>query len=637
MANTINGNFSWSDLLKWLDLLATTNNNKPQTETKNNPTFTQPSNELSNGNRTILFAQRNLIDRGPLTENNLRARMEETAAKFNYNGIQGVKGNRFVTPEFIKAVEGVSNRIGTKPEYLMAVMSFETGGTFDPAKRNSIGATGLIQFLPSTAEGLGTTTAKLAKMSPTEQLKYVEKYFDTPSRRGKLGTLEGLYTAVLYGTAKPDSNTTLFRQGTKAYTQNSGLDYNRDGKITAGEATNAVSTRLFGGVRNVQQKLLDAGYVPENLRKNFADGNWGPNTSNVLAKFQRANGINPTGLLDDATGRKLFNINATGPTQPNTPVLLQRGDKNGEVEKLQDNLVKLGHLTEQEKATGPGTFGPRTENAVKEFQTQVKLPANGKFDDAARAAMDNIISGRLKYNQANPINQNNIVKGLQDRLVELGYMTREQVNTGYGTFGPKTEAALKKFQADNNIAQTGVLGATTYKALQNPERTNGGNNTGGISQATNGRYFTVNNGILVSDALKPKLENLAQRYFEQTGNKLHVTSGYRGPDRQASAMYNKIINEGETAVRNLYGNKAAVDEILSAYRANRGNRTAAINAMQRTIEHQVNRGVYISNHLRSNAVDLSANTNGNVLRRIVGQMGGRVINEGDHFHIELPN
>ena len=38
----------------------------------------------------------------------------------------------------------------------MAVMSFETGGTFDPGIRNAAGsgATGLIQFMPSTAAGL---------------------------------------------------------------------------------------------------------------------------------------------------------------------------------------------------------------------------------------------------------------------------------------------------------------------------------------------------------------------------------------------------------------------------------------------------------------------------------------------------
>lgn len=58
------------------------------------------------------------------------------------------------------------------------------------------------------------------------------------------------------------------------------------------------------------------------------------------------------------------------------------------------------------------------------------------------------------------------VKQLQDALVQLKYMTRAQVNTGYGTFGPKTEAAVKKFQADHKVPNTGYYGELTHAALK---------------------------------------------------------------------------------------------------------------------------------------------------------------------------
>ncbi|MDY7229873.1 peptidoglycan recognition protein family protein [Hyalangium rubrum] len=58
------------------------------------------------------------------------------------------------------------------------------------------------------------------------------------------------------------------------------------------------------------------------------------------------------------------------------------------------------------------------------------------------------------------------VKQLQDALVQIGYMTRAQVNTGYGTFGPKTEAAVKKFQADKGLPTTGYYGTMTNAALK---------------------------------------------------------------------------------------------------------------------------------------------------------------------------
>lgn len=47
--------------------------------------------------------------------------------KFNYILIQGVKGNTNVTNEFIKAVEKIADNLKTKPEYILAAMSFETG------------------------------------------------------------------------------------------------------------------------------------------------------------------------------------------------------------------------------------------------------------------------------------------------------------------------------------------------------------------------------------------------------------------------------------------------------------------------------------------------------------------------------
>lgn len=205
--------------------------------------------------------ERNLVDRNNILRTGLNNTFTAAEAnRFNYNSIQGVRGNPNVTAEFINGVENMAQRLGTRPEYLMAVMSFETGGTFNPGIRNGIGATGLIQFLPSTARGLGTTTDQLAQMSSTEQLRYVEKYFDQPHLRGKLGTLEGLYTAVLSGSARSNSNDVLFNRGTRAYEQNP-LDWNQDGRITAGEAITPVAARMYGGIRAVQQRLVDAGVV----------------------------------------------------------------------------------------------------------------------------------------------------------------------------------------------------------------------------------------------------------------------------------------------------------------------------------------------------------------------------------------
>ena len=53
---------------------------------------------------------------------------------------------------FQQEVSAVAGRLGISEADLMAVMSFETGGTFSPSIPNAAGsgATGLIQFMPST-------------------------------------------------------------------------------------------------------------------------------------------------------------------------------------------------------------------------------------------------------------------------------------------------------------------------------------------------------------------------------------------------------------------------------------------------------------------------------------------------------
>lgn len=587
--------------------------------------------------------ERNIVDRNNILRAGLNNNFTAAEAnRFNYNTIQGVRGNRHVTAEFINGVENLARRIGTRPEYLMAVMSFETGGTFNPALRNGIGATGLIQFLPSTARGLGTTTDQLAQMSSTEQLRYVEKYFDQPHLRGKLGSLEGLYTAVLSGSARSNSNDVLFNRGTRAYEQNP-LDWNQDGRITAGEAITPVAARMYGGIRAVQQRLVDAGVVPANQQANFADGKWGRNTAAAVRRFQEANNLPATGLMDDRTGRALFNLQASTtnptPTNPtnNNSNRLQHGSRGEAVERLQNDLIDLGFMTQAQKATGAGIFGPKTEAALKAFQRSANLSPSGVLTPETTRAMNDI---EANLGRTTNTRNANVTKGIQDRLVELGFMTRTQVNTGYGTFGPQTEAAIKRFQQRNGIEQTGRVGNLTYRTMfsESPNRagsTNNSNNNGGFSTAANGRHYTVNQGILMTDALRPRLQTLADRYFQQTGQNLHITSGYRPPARQASAMYDLIRANGTNYVQNLYANQGAVSEVLNAYRNNSGSRTEAVAAMTRAIENQVGRGVYISDHLRSRALDISTDANFGTLRNIVRDMGGSILNEGNHFHIEL--
>jgi peptidoglycan hydrolase-like protein with peptidoglycan-binding domain len=139
---------------------------------------------------------------------------------------------------------------------------------------------------------------------------------------------------------------------------------------------------------------------------------------------------------------------------------LGRGDRGPRVRDLQETLVRLGHLSAAAMATGPGIFGRRTENALKEFQRANGLSETGAYDGATQTAVEAITGGVRRGARGE------LVARLQQRLVELNYLTPRQVATGPGIFGRQTENAVKRFQAEHGIQQTGALGPLTYSALR---------------------------------------------------------------------------------------------------------------------------------------------------------------------------
>ena len=147
---------------------------------------------------------------------------------------------------FVKKVREVSNRLGIDPNWLMAIMYTESARTFSPSIQNSIGATGLIQFMPKTAIGLGTTTTALKNMSAVDQLDYVEKYLNT--YKNKLKSYVDTYFAIFFPLAigKPDEwviqgaglSSSLIAK------QNPLFNTNKDGKIQVWEVKKVMLEKL---------------------------------------------------------------------------------------------------------------------------------------------------------------------------------------------------------------------------------------------------------------------------------------------------------------------------------------------------------------------------------------------------------
>jgi len=147
-------------------------------------------------------------------------------------------------PGFLDAVKALEDKIGVQRNALLRVMKHES--RLKPYIQNPItNATGLIQFMPATATGLGTSINALKRMTGMQQLAYVEKYFKPVFGKAKvIGDLY-MYTFLPAFVNKPD-NFELARKGSTQilygkiskgaiYSANPGFDTTKKGYYTVGD------------------------------------------------------------------------------------------------------------------------------------------------------------------------------------------------------------------------------------------------------------------------------------------------------------------------------------------------------------------------------------------------------------------
>lgn len=140
--------------------------------------------------------------------------------------------------EFTQKVNSISAQLGIKPDWLIAVMAFES--SIDHRKVNKLsGATGLIQFMPSTAKSLGTSTEALRAMSNVQQLDYVYKYL--APYKGKMKAFTDVYLTVFYPAAVGKADTYIIgTAGGKIAAQNPALR-DANGAVTVASVKNNFS------------------------------------------------------------------------------------------------------------------------------------------------------------------------------------------------------------------------------------------------------------------------------------------------------------------------------------------------------------------------------------------------------------
>ncbi len=150
--------------------------------------------------------------------------------------------------------------------------------------------------------------------------------------------------------------------------------------------------------------------------------------------------------------------------------------------------------------------------------------------------------------------------------------------------------------------------------------------------------FTSSPGIDLTPAATRSANALHDAVQSATGYAIHVTSGRRGPDRQAAAMYGNFADNSSPR----YANQAAFNEVRDAYlsgkRAGLG-RAAIVDRMANVLQRQVDRGVLISRHMSDRALDIrmppAASRQAVVAAIRDNPLVQSVGIEDDHLHVQL--
>ena len=231
-------------------------------------------------------------------------------------------------------------------------------------------------------------------------------------------------------------------------------------------------------VKALQRALISKGIVV----RGGVDGKFGPMTLAAVHEFQVANGLDVTDAVDEATAIAVGTV-----TSPLTG--LRRGMAGLNVKLLQEKLALAGFSP---VGGADGYFGRATERSLKEFQESEGLSPSGVADEISVAKLSSsplTVPTEKDGEGENRENAENITevpeapvlspevaeligvskgtfgsaaKAVQQLLIDAGVSLRGGAD---GEFGRVTEAALKEYQKDHGLDQTGVADEATLLAL----------------------------------------------------------------------------------------------------------------------------------------------------------------------------
>lgn len=212
------------------------------------------------------------------------------------------------------------------------------------------------------------------------------------------------------------------------------------------------------------------------------EGNFG-NAENWQTRVSRRTVTKGWGYIFGFARPKYDGAAATEKVTADSNPTLSKGDENDAVKTLQRLLIEKGYSCGYSGADGE--FGAATEAAVKKFQADNGLTADGIVGPLtwakvkAEVKKEETKTETVVEKQAETTTPSVIVVSTAvitcrrgDSTPSVEKMQRFLNGWGYdcdidGEFGPATETAVKSFQASKNLTADGICGKDTWTKLIN--------------------------------------------------------------------------------------------------------------------------------------------------------------------------
>ena len=216
-------------------------------------------------------------------------------------------------------------------------------------------------------------------------------------------------------------------------------------------------------ITDMQERLAAAGFL-----KGDIDGVYGQDTTKAVRSFQKEKKIPVSGAIDEMTYAALTEMKRIpasaeeegepGP-EDDGHFVFGIGDRGKEVSSIQKKLKKLGYLD------GPadGIYGGDTASAVKGFQSDEGLPSTGMVDEDTLGHITSVYVSQSGNSTLSRGASGKKVIRLQNRLLLHGY----DPGTVDGVYGEGTEDAVRRFQEEQELEETGIADDDVWDRLEN--------------------------------------------------------------------------------------------------------------------------------------------------------------------------